>query len=127
MLFDHDVWNNVANHLNLVLKCENVGLIPLANTKGRATASHAQLAEMMSHFMKGQGRDQVIGSDPELLPMLQNLCGQVTKLRLDDAAAMAEKEKEMRNGTWWVKFSGIEGEIEKQLCVVVCTMFNQIE
>ncbi|KAM8729462.1 ATPase PAAT [Acanthopagrus schlegelii] len=72
----------------------------ITNSESRATTSHAQLAEMMSHFMKGQGRDQVIGSDPELLPMLQSLCGQVTKLRLDDAAAVAEKEKKMRNGTW---------------------------
>ncbi|KAF1373484.1 hypothetical protein PFLUV_G00239340 [Perca fluviatilis] len=59
--------------------------------------SHAQMAEMMSHFLKGQGRGQAQSPGPELLPMLQSLCGQVTKLRLDDAA---EKEKMMRNGTW---------------------------
>ncbi|XP_073346107.1 ATPase PAAT [Pagrus major] len=73
---------------------------PVSGVNTESSTSHAQLAEMMSHFLKGQGRDQVLGSDPKLLPMLQNLCGQVTKLRLDDAAAVAEKEKEMRNGTW---------------------------
>uniref|UniRef100_A0A3Q3W3X1 Uncharacterized protein n=1 Tax=Mola mola TaxID=94237 RepID=A0A3Q3W3X1_MOLML len=56
---------------------------------------HTQLAEMMSHFLKGQGRDQVLSSGGELLPVLQSVCGQVTKLRLDDAA---ETEKKMRNG-----------------------------
>lgn len=62
--------------------------------------SHGQLAEMMSHFLKGQGHDQALSSGVELLPMLQSVCGQVTKLRLDDAAAVAETEKKMRNGTW---------------------------
>ncbi|XP_041818873.1 ATPase PAAT [Chelmon rostratus] len=62
--------------------------------------SHDQLAEMMSHFLKGQGHDQALRSGPDLLPVLQSVCGQVTKLRLDDAAAVAEKEKQMRNGTW---------------------------
>lgn len=73
------------------------------NTTGsesRGPASHAQLAEMMSHFLKGQGHGQAFGPGPELLPMLQSVCGQVTQLRLDDAAAAAEKEKTMRNGTW---------------------------
>lgn len=56
--------------------------------------SHAQLAEMMSHFLTGHG--QTLTSDAELLPMLQNVCGQVTQLRLDDAAA----ERKMRNGSW---------------------------
>lgn len=62
--------------------------------------SHAQLAEMMSHFLNGRGHDQALSSGVELLPMLQSVCGQVTKLRLDDAAAVAEAEKKMRNGTW---------------------------
>lgn len=63
--------------------------------------SHAQLAEMMSRFLNGgQGNDQSLSSGPEFLPMLQSVCGQVTKLRLDDAAALAENEKKMRNGTW---------------------------
>lgn len=64
------------------------------------SVSHDQLAEMMSHFLKGQGHDQALRSGPDLLPVLQSVCGQVTKLRLDDAAAVAEKEKQMRNGTW---------------------------
>lgn len=60
--------------------------------------SYTQLTEMLSHFLKEQGVNQGFGSGSELLPMLQNVCGQVTQLRLDDAAA--EKEKMMRNGTW---------------------------
>lgn len=63
--------------------------------------SHTQLAEMMSHFFNGQGHGQALSTHgPELLPMLQSVCGQVTQLRLDDAAAAAEKEKTLRNGSW---------------------------
>lgn len=56
--------------------------------ENRGPLSHAQLADMMSHFLKGQGCD--------LLPMLQGVCGQVTKLRLDGVAV----EEKMRNGSW---------------------------
>ncbi|KAI3365525.1 hypothetical protein L3Q82_010136 [Scortum barcoo] len=70
------------------------------SSESQSPVSHAQLADMMSHFLKGQVHDQVLTSGPELLPMLQSVCGQVTKLRLDDAAAEAEKEKKMRNGSW---------------------------
>ena len=60
-----------------------------------------QLAEMMSHFLNGQasgrgggGGGLELGPTPaHFLPMLQSVCGQVTQLRLDDAA---------KNGTWWV-------------------------
>ncbi|GAA6226535.1 uncharacterized protein C10orf88 homolog [Lates japonicus] len=74
--------------------------------------SHAQLAEMMSHFLKGQGHGQVLSSGPELLPMLQSVCGQVTQLRLDDAAAAAEKEKKLRNGSWELD-SAMERRLEE--------------
>ncbi|XP_059180149.1 ATPase PAAT [Centropristis striata] len=75
------------------------------SSEGGGPVSHAQLAQMMAHFLKGpqgphEGPQQVLGPGPELLPMLQSLCGQVTKLRLDDAAALAEKEKMMKNGSW---------------------------
>uniref|UniRef100_A0A3B4TH11 Si:rp71-19m20.1 n=1 Tax=Seriola dumerili TaxID=41447 RepID=A0A3B4TH11_SERDU len=73
---------------------------------------HAQLAEMMSHFLKGQGHGQALSPGPELLPMLQSVCGQVTQLRLDDAAAAAEKEKTMRNGTWELD-SAMEQRLEE--------------
>lgn len=66
----------------------------------RSPASHTQLAELMSRLLNGQGREQALSSGVELLPVLQSVCGQVTKLRLDDAAAVAETEKKMRNGTW---------------------------
>nr|XP_020460463.1 uncharacterized protein C10orf88 homolog isoform X1 [Monopterus albus]XP_020460464.1 uncharacterized protein C10orf88 homolog isoform X1 [Monopterus albus] len=69
------------------------------SSDSRGPVRHAQLVEMMSHFLKGEGHSQVLSSNPELLPMLQSVCGQVTQLRLDDATAAAEKEK-MRNGTW---------------------------
>ncbi|KAL6095342.1 uncharacterized protein ACO6RY_16565 [Pungitius sinensis] len=75
-------------------------LLPGGDTKITACAhtggpaSHAQLAEMMSRLLQGGG------PGPELLPVLHGLCGQVTKLRLDDAAAQAEREQMMRNGSW---------------------------
>ncbi|XP_069573689.1 ATPase PAAT isoform X2 [Brachyistius frenatus] len=77
--------------------------LPLHCTSGEngGPTSPAQLAEMMSHFLKGGGRGQMLG--PEMLPVLQSVCGQVTRLRLDDAAAekeKEEKEKEARNGSW---------------------------
>ncbi|XP_031699088.1 ATPase PAAT [Anarrhichthys ocellatus] len=75
-------------------------------------ASHAQLAEMMSNLLKGQGPGQAAGSGPELLPILQSLCGQVTKLRLEDATALAEKEKMMRNGSWELD-SAMERRLEE--------------
>ncbi|KAI9536211.1 hypothetical protein NQZ68_035727 [Dissostichus eleginoides] len=70
----------------------------IMSSGGRGLVSHSQLAEIMSHLMKGQECGE--GPGPELRPLLQGLCGQVTKLRLDDAAALAEKEKMMRNGSW---------------------------
>ena len=70
-----------------------------ASSGGGGPLSHAQLTDMMSHLLKGRGQALSSGG-PELLPMLQNLCGQVTQLRLDDAAALAEKEGMMGNGTW---------------------------
>lgn len=73
--------------------------------------SHTQLTEMLSHFLKGQEFNQGFSSGPEFLPMLQSVCGQVTQLRLDDAAA-AEKEKMMRNGTWELD-SAMERRLEE--------------
>ncbi|KAM6898041.1 ATPase PAAT [Lycodopsis pacificus] len=78
-------------------------LVSGVNTTSSGTggpASHAQLAEMMSHLLKAQGPGRAVGSGPELLPILQSLCGQVTQLRLEDATALAQKEKMMRNGSW---------------------------
>ncbi|KAG8008860.1 protein C10orf88-like protein [Nibea albiflora] len=92
------------------LRC---GLISLASSESRGLVSHAQLAEMMSHFLNGrQGNDQSLSSGPEFLPMLQSVCGQVTKLRLDDATALAENEKKMRNGTWELD-SAMERRLEE--------------
>ncbi|XP_053197438.1 ATPase PAAT isoform X2 [Scomber japonicus] len=71
------------------------------NTTGsesRSPVSHSQLTEMMSHFLNGHGQASSSGPGPDFLPMLQSVCGQVTQLRLDDAAA--EREKAMRNGSW---------------------------
>lgn len=80
-------------------------LLSVASSESRGSVSHAQLVEMMSHFLKGQGHGPALSSDPELLPILQSVCGQVTQLRLDNAAVGVEKEKLMRNGTWWVEIS----------------------
>lgn len=71
-----------------------------ASSECRSPVSHTQLAELMSQLLKGQGHDQALSSGVELLPVLQSVCGQVTKLRLDEAAAVAETEEQMRNGTW---------------------------
>ncbi|XP_054622722.1 ATPase PAAT isoform X2 [Dunckerocampus dactyliophorus] len=57
----------------------------------------APLAEMMSHFLKGWEHGQVPSPAPELLPVLQKVCGQVTQLRLDDVTAA--KERMTQNGT----------------------------
>lgn len=51
---------------------------------------------MMSHFLKSN--DQALASGGELLPTLKSICGQVSKLRLDDAAV--ETETQMTNGAW---------------------------
>uniref|UniRef100_A0AAZ1Y003 Uncharacterized protein n=1 Tax=Oreochromis aureus TaxID=47969 RepID=A0AAZ1Y003_OREAU len=59
---------------------------------------------------EGTGGQPGVRLSPELLPMLQNVCGQVTQLRLDDAAA--EKEKMMRNGTWELD-SAMERRLEE--------------
>ncbi|TKS89338.1 hypothetical protein D9C73_023463 [Collichthys lucidus] len=96
------------------LNPENIsGLVSPASSESRGPVSHAQLAEMMSHFLNGgQGNDQSLSSGPEFLPMLQSVCGQVTKLRLDDATALAENEKKMRNGTWELD-SAMERRLEE--------------
>ncbi|XP_022598979.1 uncharacterized protein C10orf88 homolog [Seriola dumerili] len=86
--------------------------VNIKNTVSSDSIGHAQLAEMMSHFLKGQGHGQALSPGPELLPMLQSVCGQVTQLRLDDAAAAAEKEKTMRNGTWELD-SAMEQRLEE--------------
>ncbi|TMS22039.1 Uncharacterized protein E3U43_012304 [Larimichthys crocea] len=85
----------------------------ITSSESRGPVSHAQLAEMMSRFLNGgQGNDQSLSSGPEFLPMLQSVCGQVTKLRLDDATALAENEKKMRNGTWELD-SAMERRLEE--------------
>ncbi|XP_005805416.1 uncharacterized protein C10orf88 homolog [Xiphophorus maculatus] len=77
--------------------------LSLSDTSSNNTTSsgepvnHTQLEEMMSHFLKGRSHVQALS--PELLPMLQSVCGQVTQLRLDNTEAALEREKKMRNGT----------------------------
>lgn len=83
-----------------------------ASSELRGSVSHAQLTEMMSHFLNAQGKEQALSPSSEFLPMLQSVCGQVTKLRLDDAAVMAEKEKMMRNGSWELD-SAMERRLEE--------------
>ncbi|XP_035001714.2 ATPase PAAT [Hippoglossus stenolepis] len=80
-----------------------------ASGDNRSLVNHAHLAEMMSQFLKGQ-HGQALNSGPEFLPVLQSVCGQVTQLRLDGAAA--EKERQMRNGTWELD-SAMERRLEE--------------
>uniref|UniRef100_A0AAZ3PM90 CJ088 protein n=1 Tax=Oncorhynchus tshawytscha TaxID=74940 RepID=A0AAZ3PM90_ONCTS len=51
-----------------------------------ACDTHTSLADMISPFLNGQpgGRRPCIS--PDLLPMLQSVCGQVTQLRIEDAS-----------------------------------------
>ncbi|XP_062270188.1 ATPase PAAT [Platichthys flesus] len=80
-----------------------------ASGDDRSLVNHAHLAEMMSQFLKGQ-QGQALTSGPDFLPVLQSVCGQVTQLRLDDAAA--EKERQMRNGSWELD-SAMERRLEE--------------
>ncbi|XP_071390660.1 ATPase PAAT [Centroberyx affinis] len=77
------------------------------NSGRSGPVSHAQLAQMMSHFLNGQGRGQALSPAPELLPMLQSVCGQVTQLRLDDA-----EERSRSNGAWELD-SAMERRLEQ--------------
>ncbi|RVE60032.1 hypothetical protein OJAV_G00194930 [Oryzias javanicus] len=65
------------------------------NTENGLPLSSAHLTTIMSDLMKRQGCGEVLS--PDLLPVLQSVCGQVTRLRLDGAPA-AERESELRNG-----------------------------
>jgi len=78
--------------------------VSLAGSGG--PAGGAQLAELISRLLSGGG--PAAASGPELLPVLQSLCGQVTKLRLDDAE---EEEMKKRNGSWWVEFDKTQIEL----------------
>ncbi|XP_008313255.1 ATPase PAAT [Cynoglossus semilaevis] len=69
------------------------------NTDNSRHINHTHLAEIMSHFLKSDQR-HTLSSNVELLPILQNICGQVTQLRLDNAAATVERGETMRNGSW---------------------------
>ncbi|KAF7657943.1 hypothetical protein LDENG_00019210 [Lucifuga dentata] len=82
-----------------------------ASSESGGPLSHTQLTGMMSHFLKGQGRDQLLSSTPEFLPILQNVCGQVMQLRLDVAAA-AKKEQNTSNCTWELD-SAMERRLEE--------------
>ncbi|XP_024140666.1 ATPase PAAT isoform X2 [Oryzias melastigma] len=67
------------------------------NTENGLPLSPAHLTTVMSDLLKQQGCGEVLS--PDLLPVLQSVCGQVTRLRLDSAPA-AERESELRNGCW---------------------------
>ncbi|CAN9508854.1 unnamed protein product [Ophioblennius macclurei] len=73
------------------------------SSEAEGPAGHAQLTDMISQFLRGNG-------GAEILPMLQNVCGQVTQLRLDEAAA--EREKTFRTGSWELD-SAMERRLEE--------------
>ncbi|CAL1599548.1 unnamed protein product [Knipowitschia caucasica] len=54
------------------------------SSDSRSPVSPAHITEMMSQLMKGCG--QAPGSAPDLLPVLQSVCGHVTQLRIDNEA-----------------------------------------
>lgn len=62
------------------------------SSEARSPVSPAHVSEMMSQLMRGRG--PALGSAPDLLPVLQSVCGHVTQLRHDNAAAL----KELANG-----------------------------
>ncbi|XP_038130346.1 ATPase PAAT [Cyprinodon tularosa] len=70
----------------------------------------AQLEEMMSHFLKGRGQGQAL--NPDLLPLLQSVCGQVTQLRLDNAEAALDRERNSECD--WIMERRLE-EMERRL------------
>uniref|UniRef100_A0A8C6WVD8 Si:rp71-19m20.1 n=1 Tax=Neogobius melanostomus TaxID=47308 RepID=A0A8C6WVD8_9GOBI len=59
------------------------------SSEARSPVSPAHVSEMMSQLMMG-GRGRALGSAPDLLPVLQSVCGHVTQLRHDNAAALKE-------------------------------------
>uniref|UniRef100_A0A3P9HVJ7 Si:rp71-19m20.1 n=1 Tax=Oryzias latipes TaxID=8090 RepID=A0A3P9HVJ7_ORYLA len=57
------------------------------SSKHGVPLSPSHLTAVMSDFLKRQGCGEV--QSPDLLPVLQSVCGQVTRLRLDGASATA--------------------------------------
>lgn len=74
------------------------------SSEARSPVSPAHVSEIISQLMRGQG--QALGSAPDLLPVLQSVCGHVTQLRHDNAAAL----KESNNGT-----CELDAEMERRL------------
>ncbi|XP_058477255.1 ATPase PAAT isoform X3 [Solea solea] len=75
----------------------NTNITVSSNHRG-PLAGHTHLAEMMmSHFLKGGGGAS-LGAD--FLPALQSVCGHVTQLRLDDAAASKRGDEARTSGSW---------------------------
>uniref|UniRef100_A0A3B3XQJ8 Uncharacterized protein n=1 Tax=Poecilia mexicana TaxID=48701 RepID=A0A3B3XQJ8_9TELE len=64
---------------------DKICLSSAASSDNGGPVNHAQLEEMMSHFLIGRSHGQALS--PELLPMLQSVCGQVAQLRLDNTEA----------------------------------------
>uniref|UniRef100_A0A3B3Z8V9 Uncharacterized protein n=1 Tax=Periophthalmus magnuspinnatus TaxID=409849 RepID=A0A3B3Z8V9_9GOBI len=91
LLLDMNNYKFMKFYTNYHLK----GLIFVVSesSESRSPVSPAHITEMMSQLMKGHG--QALDSAPDLLPVLQSVCGHVTQLRLDNAAAL----KEINNGT----------------------------
>lgn len=74
------------------------------SSEARSPVSPAHVSEIMSQLMRVQG--QSLGSAPDLLPVLQSVCGHVTQLRYDNAAAL----KESNDGT-----CELDAEMERRL------------
>ncbi|MED6232946.1 hypothetical protein ATANTOWER_004689 [Ataeniobius toweri] len=81
------------------LSLSDISSTNTTSSENGVPVNHTQLEEMMSRFLKGRSHGQALS--PELLPVLQSVCGQVTQLRLDNAGAtLLERDKKMRNSAW---------------------------
>lgn len=88
------------NGLHSMADSESTGLVTqegpgLPSSSLASRANLARLADMMSPLLSGPPGQGPLS--PDLLPVLQSVCGQVTQLRIDDAAA-AKQEEGKANG-----------------------------
>ncbi|XP_061782774.1 ATPase PAAT [Nerophis lumbriciformis] len=89
----------------------------------RQVVEGGELAGVMSHFLKGREHGQVPSPAPDLLPVLQRVCGQVTQLRLDeetrnDTRAMERRLEEMERRLkehMDLRLDALEHKLEKTL------------
>ncbi|KAM6951567.1 ATPase PAAT [Aplochiton taeniatus] len=70
-------------------ECDPASPTQTQPTDQDTTSGHARLAELMSPLLKGLASGQSVALGPDVLPMLQSVCCQVTQLRIGDTASAA--------------------------------------